>query len=162
MPIIQENIRDFAKLLIPHERILGLDFGSKKIGMALSDTSCTISSPLKVLIRASFKKDLAAIFTELHLHKACAIVLGLPLQMNGLEGESCLGVREFAAKIIAKNNIPIYLQDERLSTKAANRALLDFKLTRLKRNLIDDKIAACFMLQGVLDQLNYSKKCINL
>jgi putative Holliday junction resolvase len=71
-------------------------------------------------------------------------------------------VREFAAKIIAKSNIPIYLQDERLSSKAANRTLIDFNITRLKRNLIDDKIAACFMLQGVLDQINYHKqKCIN-
>jgi putative Holliday junction resolvase len=162
MPIIQGNITEFSKALIPHERLLGLDFGGKKIGMALSDTSRTIASPLKVLMRVSFKKDIMAIFNEITLHKVCAIVLGLPLQMNGIEGESCIGVREFAAKIIAKSNIPIYLQDERLSSKAANRTLIDFNITRLKRNLIDDKIAACFMLQGVLDQINYHKqKCIN-
>jgi putative holliday junction resolvase len=147
------NIKDFLPLLISGQRLLALDFGTKKIGLALSDTSKTIASPFKVLIRQNFKKDVAEILAHINMQLVCGLVIGWPLQMSGQQGDMCVLVKEFAEKIIAKYPIPIYLQDERLSSKAANRVLIEFNVNRLQRNLLDDKIAACFMLQGVLDQI---------
>jgi putative Holliday junction resolvase len=155
---IVNNIDDFIESIKFNQRLLAIDFGTKKIGLALSDTSGIIASPFKLIIRKSFKKDIKEILDYIKSYQIVGLVMGLPLQMNGIEGEICILVREFVAKLIIQTSIPIYLQDERLSSKAANRVLETFKINRTKRNLLDDKIAACFMLQGVLDQINYVKK----
>ena len=146
-------IREFASNLVLGQRLLGLDIGSRKIGVALSDTMRFIATPYNTLIRQSFAKDTSAIFAIMEEHHVCGLVIGLPVTMMGQEGDSSRMVREFADKIHKKHPGPIYFQDERFSTAAVNRVLGNTQLTRKKKATLDDKMAASYILQGVLDQL---------
>jgi putative Holliday junction resolvase len=156
--LIISDIKQFLNMLDSGKRLLSLDVGSKKIGLALSDTMRSIATPMTVLIRKGFNKDLEAIILILKEHEITGLVIGLPVMMNGNEGDACITIRELATKLSEKYPINIYLQDERLSTSEANRMLSQTNLTRKKKNLIDDKIAACIILQGLLDQINYIKQ----
>lgn len=155
MAILEQDLASFVKLLaLDNRRLLGLDVGSKKIGVALSDVSRVIASPMTIINRINIKKDLKAIMDIIQEFEITGLVLGFPLMMNGIEGQACINLRAFAAKLNDKCNIPIFFKDERLSTSAANRVLIESNIKRKKRNLLDDKIAACFILQGALDQIN--------
>lgn len=135
------------------QRILGLDLGSKTIGLALSDILLTIASPLETIRRAKFTKDAERLDEIIAEHGVGALILGLPLGMDGSEGPRCQSTRDFARNVLARRDIPIVLWDERLSTAAVERMLIDADTTRARRAQLVDKLAAAYILQGALDRL---------
>jgi putative Holliday junction resolvase len=154
---MEYNLEDFVKSLEQNRRLLAIDYGSKKLGIALSDISLTIASPLTIINRINLSKDIDAIMRLIKEHQIVGLVFGFPITMDGIEKQACQDVRLFTTKFLTKHQIPIYFQDERLSTRAATRVLIESNINRKKRDLIDDKIAACFILQGALDKINYYK-----
>ncbi|MDE0941287.1 MAG: Holliday junction resolvase RuvX [Alphaproteobacteria bacterium] len=153
MPTIKpEALR--SAVSIP-QRLLGLDLGSKTIGLALSDTTWAIATPLETIRRKKFTIDAERLFALVEEHKVGALVLGLPLNMDGSEGPRCQSTRAFAQNVLGQQDIPIVFQDERLSTAAVQRMLVDeMDSTRKTRALVVDKLAAAYILQGLLDRLN--------
>jgi putative pre-16S rRNA nuclease len=134
-------------------RLLGLDVGTKTIGLALSDTNWTVATPLETIRRTKFTKDAERLFALVDEHKISALVIGLPVNMNGTEGPRCQSVRQLATNLLALREIPIVFWDERWSTAAAERALLEADASRRKRAEVIDKVAASYILQGALDRL---------
>ncbi|MEZ5757259.1 MAG: Holliday junction resolvase RuvX [Emcibacteraceae bacterium] len=135
------------------ERLLGLDLGSKTIGIALSDTGLRIATPMETIRRKKFTTDAERLLTIINEQKVGALVLGLPKNMDGSEGPRCQSTRQFAKNMAEKTDIPICFWDERLSTVAATRTLLEADTSRKRRDQLVDKIAASYILQGVLDNL---------
>jgi len=146
------NINKFKNKLIKNKAILGIDYGTKKIGLALSDTSWIIASPYKIVFSISeFDKEIIKL-------SICAAVIGYPLQMDGTEGEIGKKARSFADRLYTKYKLPVLLRDERLSSAAVERVMIDeFDLSRAKRTKQIDKNAAAYILQGVLDQIKSEK-----
>ena len=156
--MIFEDVAAIKDELTPGRRVLGLDLGSKTIGLALSDPSWVIASPKEVLKRTKFAADadrLAAICAD---NDVGALVLGLPINMNGTEGPRCQSTRQFAKNLSARLPLPILLWDERLSTAAVTRTLLEADMSRKRRAEVVDKMAAAYILQGVLDALGRIEK----
>lgn len=150
------NIDKIKKHLKKDERLLGLDLGSKTIGIALSDTNRKIASPMETIKRVKFTKDAERLLTILQEQNIGLIVLGLPKNMDGSEGPRCQSTRQFATNMAEKTNVPIYFWDERLSTMAVTRTLLEADTSRKRRGELVDKMAASYILQGFLD--NFSKE----
>ena len=138
----------------PGQRLLGLDVGSKTIGLALSDPGRTIASPHTTIRRRKFAEDAETLRAIIGAFDVGGAVIGLPINMNGSEGPRCQSVRQFAANLQAKLDIEVAFWDERLSTVAATRALLDADVSRKRRGEVVDKLAAAYILQGALDNLN--------
>ena len=135
-------------------RLLGVDVGTKTLGLSLSDAHWMIASPFKTLKRQKFSKDiqdLQEIFKEFNI---AALVIGLPINMNGSEGPKCQSVRQFAQNILAHDNRPICFWDERLSTVAVSRVMIEADISRKRQRDVVDKMAASYILQGMLDRLN--------
>ncbi len=153
MPTIKpEALR--AAVAIP-KRLLGLDLGSKTIGLALSDTTWRIATPLETIRRRKFGVDAERLFALVDEHEVGALVLGLPFNMDGSEGPRCQSTRAFAQNVLALRDLPIVFQDERLSTAAVQRMLVDeMDSTRKRRAEVVDKLAAAYILQGLMDRLN--------
>lgn len=137
-------------------RLLGLDLGEKTIGMALSDTLLTIATPLETRKRGKFSIDAAALNTMMAKHGVGGLVVGLPLNMDGVDGPSAQSARAFARNFAVKSNLPILLWDERLSTAAVTRTLIDADASRRRRAEVVDKMAAAYILQGALDALRHA------
>lgn len=156
--MIITTLVEFSVQLPLGQRLLGLDMGTKKIGVALSDTLRIIATPHSTIIRKSFAKDIKAIRAIINEHNVAGLIIGLPIQMDGGEGDSCQMVRGFAAKLEKVLTIPMYFQDERMSTAAVTRTLNETGLTRQKKSALDDKMAASYILQGVLDQMRYQAR----
>ena len=137
------------------QRLLGLDLGSKTIGLALSDITWRIASPLETIRRRKFSVDVERLFTLADEHAVGGLVLGLPINMDGSEGPRCQSTRAFANNVLALRDLPIVFQDERLSTAAVQRMLVEeMDSTRKRRAAVVDKLAAAYILQGLLDRLN--------
>jgi len=136
-------------------RLLGLDLGEKTIGLALSDTSRSVATPMETLQRAKFSVDAQKIEKIVAEHGVGAIVIGLPLNMNGSDGPSSQSARAFGRNLAARLTAPIVFWDERLSTVAVTRTLLDADTSRRRRAEVVDKMAAAYILQGVLDRLRH-------
>ena len=136
------------------QRLLGLDLGEKTIGLALSDTSRTIATPLITLKRGKFTADAAALDKLIAEHGIGGLVVGLPLNMDGSEGPSAQSAKAFARNFTARAKLPIVLQDERLSTAAVTRTLIDADASRARRAEVVDKMAAAYILQGALDRMS--------
>ena len=136
------------------QRLLGLDIGKKTIGLALSDRGLKIASPLKILYRTKFTPDVASLFKLVDNESVGGLVLGWPVNMDGTTGPRCDSVRDFAHALLRFRDIPIALQDERLSTKAVESAMVAADLTRAKRAARRDALAACWILQSALDMVN--------
>ncbi len=154
---MSDNIITIDEALVRHEnntRIVGLDLGSKTIGVALSDTLLTIASPSHTIKRTKFAKDAASLLEFCNEQNVYAFVLGLPLNMDGSEGPRVQATRAFARNIGNLCELPIVLWDERLSTVAAERAMLEADLSRKKRAAKIDAAAAGFILQGALDRIS--------
>jgi putative Holliday junction resolvase len=134
-------------------RLLGLDIGTKTIGLALSDPMWTVATSFETIRRTKFTKDAERLFAIVDEHKVGALILGLPVNMNGTEGPRCQSVRQFASNIVKIRDIPIVFWDERWSTAAAERALIEADTSRKKRAEVIDKVAASYILQGALDRL---------
>lgn len=148
------NLVELRAALPRGARLMGLDLGSKTIGLALSDGGRSIASPLETLKRKKFTADAAALRALIDEHGVGGLVLGLPVNMDGTEGPRCQSTRQFAANLLEKFDIPIAFQDERLSTAAVERVLIEeADMTRKRRGEVVDKMAAAWILQGALDAM---------
>lgn len=147
------TLADLNALLGRDQRLLGLDLGSKTIGLALSDLSRTIATPLSTIARRKFTQDAAALFTIVDQHDIKGLVLGLPVSMDGSEGPRCQATRGFAANLLKLRPLPIALWDERWSTTVVTRTLIEADTTRKRRAELVDKMAAAYILQGALDAM---------
>jgi len=148
------DLKNIQNTLKRGEKLMGLDLGSKTIGVALSDVLLTIASPLETIQRTRFTKDAIRLQELIEHHEVGALVLGLPLNMDGKEGPRCQSTRDFARSFQDRLDIPIGLWDERLSTSAVERMLVnDVDMTRKRRGEVIDKLAATYILQGALDAL---------
>lgn len=136
------------------QRLLGLDLGSKTIGVALSDVMRNIATPMETIKRTKFTQDAARLFTIIEEQNVGGLILGFPLNMDGSEGPRCQSTRQFARNISEKIDLPIALWDERLSTVAVTRTLIEADTSRKRRKQVVDKMAAGYILQGALDNLS--------
>jgi putative Holliday junction resolvase len=134
-------------------RLLGLDVGTKTIGLALSDTRLKIASPLDTIRRRRFRDDMAALFAMIDRHEVGGTVIGLPLALSGGDTPRTQSVRAFARNILVLRDLPALLWDERLSTAAVTREMIAADMTRKRRAEIVDKVAAAYILQGCLDAM---------
>ncbi len=147
-------IEDISDLTLPrHAAIMGLDLGEKTVGVAVSDRLRAVATPLETIRRKKFTSDAARILELAEGREIAAIILGLPRNMDGSEGPRCQSTRAFARNLSGLTEIPISFWDERLSTVAAERALLEADTSRRKRAEVIDHVAAGYILQGVLDRL---------
>lgn len=146
-------LRDFKQALVPHQRLIGIDPGTKTIGLALSDITLTIATPLETINRTKFAKDVARIREIVEKHNVGGFIIGWPVNMDGSEGPRCQSTMAFAANLAAAIDLPQTLWDERLSTSAVERVLLEADTSRAKRKLVIDKMAAAYILQGALHAL---------
>lgn len=134
-------------------RVMGLDLGTKTIGLAISDVERRISSPLETIRRSKFQTDAAALLQHIAHHKIGALIIGLPLNMDGSEGPRVQSTRAFVRNLEKLTPVPIHYWDERLSTAAVTRTLLEADTSRARRAELVDKMAAAYILQGALDRL---------
>ncbi len=148
------EINEIKSHLKKGERLLGLDLGSKTIGLALSDIRLTIASPMETIKRKKFTQDAERLLTIIKEQNVGGLVLGLPKNMDGSEGPRCQSTRQFAKNMAEKTNIPISFWDERLSTIAVTRTLIEADASRKRQGELVDKLAASYILQGVLDNLS--------
>ena len=139
--------------LAPGLRLLGLDLGEKTIGLALSDTSLSIATPMQTLKRGKFAVDAARLDIIISEQGVGGLVVGLPLNMDGSDGPSAQSARAFGRNWVNHSPLPVVFQDERLSTSAVTRTLLDADASRRRRDSVVDKMAAGYILQGALDRL---------
>lgn len=156
--MIIELMEDFAPQVPSMRPLAGLDFGDKTIGVALSDRMLSIATPLETIRRKKFTLDAEALLALLTKNEVAGIVLGLPRNMDGSEGPRCQKTRAFARNLERLTPLPITYWDERLSTVAAERALLLADVSRAKRAGVIDHVAAGFILQGALDRLSHLKR----
>lgn len=150
---IFNDIEGFVAALPRDGALAGLDLGTKTIGVAISDQRRTLATPLETVKRKKFTLDAARLFEIASARGLAGFVLGLPLNMDGSEGPRCQATRAFARNLSGLSDLPIGFWDERLSTVAAERALLEFDTSRAKRAEVIDHVAAGFILQGFLDRL---------
>ncbi|MEC8534800.1 MAG: Holliday junction resolvase RuvX [Pseudomonadota bacterium] len=153
MPIL-EDPKTLPQFIEPGQKLMGLDLGTKTIGLAVSDTMFKIATPLETIKRSKFTKDAQALRAFEETHNIGALVIGLPLNMDGSEGPRVQASRAFARNLLLQKDQPIVFWDERLSTSAVTRTLIDADMSRAKRANVVDKMAAAYILQGVLDLLN--------
>jgi len=152
---VHPEVANFARALPPGRALMGLDLGTKTIGIAVSDTGRRIASPLETIRRARFAADAAQLLALADGRAIAGIVLGLPRNMDGSEGPRAQSTRAFARNLAGLTDRPITFWDERLSTVAAERALLEADASRRRRAEVIDHVAAGFILQGLLDRLGY-------
>jgi putative Holliday junction resolvase len=146
-------IEDLASLLAPETRLLGIDLGSKTIGMALSDVTRSVATPLKTLKRGKFTEAAKAIAEIVEKNQVGALVIGLPLNLDGSEGPRAQSTRAFARNLGPHLEVPIVFWDERLSTAAVERHLIEADASRKRRAEVIDRMAAAYILQGALERL---------
>ncbi len=147
------TLEDFKAALPPTGALLGLDLGTKTIGLALSDIRRSIASPLLVIRRTKFQADLVELKREVERHAVVGLVLGLPVNMDGSEGPRVQATRGFARNMANTLPLPLVFWDERLSTAAVTRTLIEADASRKRRGEVVDKVAAAYILQGALDRL---------
>lgn len=157
MPVV--DLKDLVCQLPRGSRLLGLDPGTKTIGLAVSDGSLKVASPIDTIRRSKFTKDAEALAAICAERDVGGLVIGLPVNMDGTEGPRCQSVRQLAQNLIEKAGFmqPIVFWDERLSTSAVERFLVDeADMTRKRRAEVVDKMAAAYILQGALDALEHA------
>lgn len=147
------NLDTLAATLPPRGALIGLDVGTKTIGVAVSDSTRFIATPLKTIRRKKFSEDILPLIAMIAERNIAAVVVGLPLNMDGSEGPRAQSIRQFAANCAARIDQPIVFWDERLSTVAVTRTLLEADASRKQRAAVVDRMAAAYILQGVLDYL---------
>lgn len=152
------SIDDLAAFLPAEAALMGLDLGTKTIGLAISDAGRRIASPVRTILRTKFRADAEALLKAAAEFQIAAFVLGLPLNMDGSEGPRVQATRAFARNLSQLTPLPIFFWDERLSTAAVTRTLLEADASRRRRGEVVDKMAAAYILQGVLDRLSSSAR----
>ena len=150
MPVLA--LTDAALLLPARGALIGLDLGSKTIGVAVSDPDRRLAAPVETVIRQRFNLDAERLFALAAERRAVGFVLGLPVNMDGTEGPRAQSTRAFARNLANLTALPIALWDERLSTAAVERALIAADASRAKRKAVIDRHAAAYILQGALDR----------
>jgi putative Holliday junction resolvase len=151
---IQPTLEDLAKRLKPGERLMGLDLGTKTIGIALSDVTRQIATPFETITRTKFNADAAQLLSLAAREMVAGIILGLPVNMDGSEGPRAQSTRAFARNFAKLSPLPVIFWDERLSTAAVERMLIEANRSRARRGEIVDKLAAAYILQSALDRLS--------
>lgn len=151
--MIINNLQEFYRLLLPNAPLISIDYGSKKIGIAMSNQERSIAMPLITISETKKQIIINSLLSITEKYKVCGIVIGLPINMNGMHTQQTNIVLKFAEEIAKPINLPIYLQDERLTTKAADNFLKSFGVKRKDRNNNDDAVAASMILETVLDSL---------
>ena len=146
-------VEEFASRLAPGRRVLGLDLGTKTIGLALSDTMRSVASPLETIKRTKFQADADRLIAICAKFEITGLVIGLPLNMDGSQGPRVQATHAFMRSLAARCDLPMLAWDERLSTAAVTRTLLDADASRARRAELVDKMAAAYILQGALDRL---------
>lgn len=153
--MIHEDMTDFAASLPPASALAGLDLGTKTIGVAVSDALRQVATPLETIRRKKFTSDAEHLLGILQKRAISGVVLGLPRNMDGTEGPRCQSTRAFARNFAQLWSGEITFWDERLSTVAAEKALLEADTTRKRRAEVIDHVAASYILQGALDRLRH-------
>lgn len=156
--MICAKIEDLAAALPPVGAIAGLDLGTKTIGVAVSDSLRSVATPLRTIRREKFTLDAQALLAIVAERGLTGLILGLPMNMDGSEGPRCQSTRAFARNLEKLTPLPIAFWDERLSTVAAERAMLEADMSRKRRAEVIDHVAAGFILQGALDRLGYLRQ----
>jgi len=152
MPVL--DLLDLPAALPPHTPVVGLDLGEKTIGVAVSDATRTVASPLVLIRKSKFTDDAAALFKAMESRGATGVVIGLPVNMDGSEGPRCQSSRAFGRNLLRLKDIPIAFWDERMSSMAVNRVLIEEgDVSRARRAELVDKMAAAWILQGALERL---------
>lgn len=154
MPV-HDSIESFAAALAPGKALMGLDLGDKTIGISVSCVMRAVASPLQTLRRRKFGVDAQALLELAAQRDIGGVVLGLPRNMDGSEGPRCQSTRAFAQNLARLTPLPIGFWDERLSTVAAERALIEADTSRRRRTQLIDHVAAAYILQGVLDRMRH-------
>jgi putative Holliday junction resolvase len=148
-----ESAQEFAKILPGHTRVLGLDVGDKTIGLALSDIMRSVASPLFTIERSKFSKDMVKLQETIAEHQVSGLIIGYPVNMDGSHGPRTQSTRTFVSNISKTISLPMLLWDERMSTMAVERMMIEADLSRARRAELVDKLAAGYMLQGFLDSV---------
>jgi putative Holliday junction resolvase len=152
MPVL--DILELPAALPRYAPVVGLDLGEKTIGVAVSDTLRSIASPMALIRKTKFTDDATALFKLMADREAAGVVIGLPVNMDGTEGPRCQSARAFGRNLLRLRELPIAFWDERMSSMAVNRMLIDeADMTRARRAELVDKAAAAWILQGALDRL---------
>lgn len=149
------DLIDLPAIAPPNTPLVGLDLGEKTIGVAVSDATRMVASPLELIRKTKFTDDANVLFKLMESRRASGIVIGLPVNMDGTEGTRCQSNRAFARNLLRlRPDLPIAFWDERMSTMAVNRMLVgEADMTRARRAEVVDKMAAAWILQGALDRL---------
>ena len=155
--MIFDDIAEFAAALPRDRALAGLDLGDKTIGVAVSDRLLSVATPLETIRRRKFSTDAARLLQIIEDRALGGIILGLPLNMDGSEGPRCQSTRAFGRNLARLCPLAIGFWDERLSTVAAERALLEADTSRKRRSDVIDHVAAGYILQGALDRLQHLK-----
>lgn len=153
MPADTMTPEEFHTALAPGARLMGLDVGTKTIGVAVSDVNRSVGSALETIRRGKFRDDSARLTQIIADYGVGGFVIGLPLNMDGSEGPRAQSARAYARNLAAATGLPVLMWDERLSTVAAERALIAADTSRKRRAEMIDKVAAAYILQGALDRL---------
>ena len=157
--MIYEDVFEFANELQSNNSLIGLDLGTKTIGVAVSDIILSVATPIKTIKRKKFSIDSDQLLGIISVKNCCGIIFGLPKNMDGSEGPRAQATRAFARNFSKKTTLPISFWDERLSTVAAEKALLEADTTRKRRAEVIDHVAAAYILQGFLDRLKILDNC---
>ena len=156
--MICEAIEDFTAVLPHAGAVGGLDLGAATIGVAVSDGLRSVATPLETIKRKKFGIDAARLLEIADARALTGLVLGLPRNMDGTEGPRCQATRAFARNLERLTPLPLTFWDERLSTVAAERALLEADTTRKRRAEVIDHVAASYILQGALDRISHMRR----
>jgi len=156
--MVHEDIADLVAALAPGRAVAALDLGTRTIGVAVSDRRLSVASPLRTLRRGRFADDAAELLRIAAERELGGFLLGLPRNMDGSEGPRCQSVRAFARNLARLTDLPIGFWDERLSTVAAERALLEADTSRRRRAEVIDHVAAGLILQGALDRIGHMRR----
>ena len=147
--MIIDNIAELPQ----NQRLMGLDVGERTIGVAISDIMQTIATPKETIKRKKFTDDARYLFELVDKYSICGLVIGLPLNMDGTEGKSCQSIRQFGRNICKMQNLPVYFQDERMTSQEAHRVLNQADMGWRRKEEVIDKMAASLILQAVLDRV---------
>ena len=151
MPIL--TLAEIKAALPRGARLMGLDVGEKTVGIAVCDPGLAVATPVETLRRGKFTVDVQKLARLIAERKIGGLVIGLPVNMDGSEGPRCQSVRQFGANLLAHMDLPILFWDERLSTAAVTRTLIEADMSRKRRAEVVDKMAAAYILQGAIDAL---------
>jgi putative Holliday junction resolvase len=155
--MLVDDPRELRAAVPPGQRVMGLDVGTKTIGLALSDTRLVIASPLETIRRRRFRDDMAVLFALVERHDVGGLVIGLPLSLASTDSPRTQSVRQFARNLLALREMPVAFWDERLSTAAVTREMIAHDMTRKRRAEIVDRVAAAYILQGFLDAIGHGE-----